>query len=490
MEIRKSTLTTEALFREVSAQVQMESAIPLPQGKTLDRVLSYESEATVREVSCRDGAVVVTGTMTVKPFVESAERIPYAFEASAAFSHTIRLDGATPEMNARVRAEIPACTLKNEDGGLRMQATVSLTATVIESRQIPCITDLDGARGLERQTAAITLRRRTLLGAKSTHISEPIPAPRGSSVLKAGAVPLVTGLMRDSDGMRVEGELRVSTLYLAQDGGVLREDRTLPFADLIPCESGENASASVTLTQLSVVIEEEGAATVDASLSIGVYGCVSDTQRILLDAYDDSGSFLCSTKDASALNYEAVWSQTVQMNEALAVPAHMKDAYLPICVSMRTAITGVGTEENRGRIEGVLAATVVYRDDNGMKQSFTQELPLSFETEAKGDVLIPRIRVLETSLSGGGRTVGLTFTMAVEAEWYRQISFRYVPELLPAPAREPDSGMLVWFADPDESLFSVGKRFSIPIERVRACNPDLTEPIKVGTPVLIFRNKN
>ena len=489
MEIRKTTLTTEARFGEAAAQVQMESAIPLPHGKTLDRVLSYEAEATVGDASCRDGAIVVTGTMTVRPMAESAERLPYAFEAAAAFSHTIRLDGVTPDMNARVRAEIPACTLKSEDGGLRMQATVALTATVIEPKQIVCIADLDGAHRLERLIEPVTIRRRALLGAKSVRINEPIPAPRAASVLTASAVPVVTGLLRGSDGMRAQGELKTTVLYLAPDGGVMREQRTLPFSDLVACEPGENASATVTLTQLSVTIEEEGSATLDAALSIGVYGCVTQTERILSDAYDEDSTFLCRTERTDVQNYEAAWSQTVQMNETLTVPPHMKDCYLPICACTRTAVTNVSVDGERGRIEGVLAATVVYRDDDGMKQSFTQELPLSFDTDAKGDVLIPRIRVLEAALTGGGRTVGLTLSLSVEAEWYRRVPVTYVAELLPAPAREADSGMLVWFADPDESLFSVGKRFSIPLAKLRAGNPDLTEPIREGTPVLIFKNR-
>ena len=62
MEIRKTTLLTETLFGETTAQAQMESAIPLPQGKTLERVLSAESEAAITDVNCRDGAIVVTGT--------------------------------------------------------------------------------------------------------------------------------------------------------------------------------------------------------------------------------------------------------------------------------------------------------------------------------------------------------------------------------------------------------------------------------------------
>ena len=489
MEIRKTTLVTETLFLQTSAQAQMESAIPLPQGKTLERVLSCESEATVREVACRDGAVVVTGTMTLRPVVESAEREPYAFEASASFSHTIRADGVTPAMNARVLAEIPACTLRSEDGGLRMQATVELTATVLETKQIPCITDLDGVCGLERLTGTVTLKKRALLGAKSTHVNEPIPSPAGATVLKASAAPLITGLLRGSDGMRAEGELKLSVLYRKPDGGIVCEQNSVPFSDLIGCEPGENAFACATLTQLSVVIEEEGSATVDAALSIGVYGCVQDTQRILADAYDETGSFLCRTEEATVQNYEAMWSQTVQISETLPVPGHMKDAYLPLYLSHRTAVTGVSAENGRGRIEGVLAATVVYRDDDGMKQSFTAELPLSFDTEAKGDVLIARVRVLSASLTGGGRTVGLSATLCVEAEWYRRCTFTYVPELLPAPAREGDSGMLVWFADPDETLFSIGKRFSVPVTRVRACNPNLTEPVREGTPVLIFRNR-
>ncbi len=489
MEIRKTTLSAETLFKRTTAQAQAESAIPLPQGKTLERVLSNESEAVIREVACRDGAVVVTGTMTVRPTVESTEHTPYAFEASADFTHTIRMDGVTPDMNARVRVEIPACSLKNEDGGLRMQATAELCTTVLEPKQISCITDIDGTSGLERLIETVTLKRRALLGAKSAHINESVNAPQGAAVLKANAAPQIGGMLLGTDGMRIDGALKLSILYLLPDGGIRRECASVPFSDTVPCEAGENAAASVSVKSLSVVAEEDGTATVDATLSIGVCGCVTDTQRVLSDAYDETGSFLCKTETATVQNYEAAYFETAQLSETLTVPAHMKDAYQPLYACIRTAITDTSVENGRGRIEGIMAVTVVYRDDDGSKQSFTQELPLSFDTEAKGDVLLPRIRVLDYALTGGGRTVGLNVTLCIEAEWYRSVTFRFVPELLPAPERENDSGMLVWFTDPDETLFSIGKRFGLPIQRVRACNPNLCEPIREGTPVLIFRNR-
>ena len=488
MEIRKTTLTTETLYRETVAEAQMESAIPLPQGKTLERVLSAESEAAVNEISCRDGAIVVTGTMTLKPTVESAERQPYSFEAAAEFSHTIRMEGVTPEMSARVSAEIPACSVRREDGGLRMQATIHLRAAVFEPEQIVCVTGIDDARGAEVQTASVTLKKRTLLGAHSLRLNESIDAPHGMTVIKASGTPLVNGLVKSTDGMLPQGELRLCVLYGAADGGIRREQYTLPFSGVIACEPGENAFSTATLTSLSVYIEEEGTATVDAALSIGVYGSASDSLRILTDAYDAAGDFSCEIERARALNYEGAWSQTVQLNETIPVPSHAKDAYLPLYAALRTAVTRASAENGRGIIEGVLAATVVYRDDDGMKQSFTHELPLSFETEAKGTLPIVRIRVFDASLSGGGRTVGLGLTAAVDVEWYREIEFDHVPELGPGIPRETESGMLVWFADPDETLFSIGKRFGVPIARVKACNPNLSEPIKEGTPVLLIRS--
>ena len=487
MEIRKTTLLTETLFRETTAQAQMESAIPLPQGKTLERVLSAESEATVDEISCRDGAVVVTGTMTLKPTVESAERLPYAFEAAAEFSHTIRMEGVTPDMTARVSAEIPACTVKREDGGLRMQATVELRTAVFRLAQIPCITGLDDARDAEIQTAAVTLKKRTLLGAHSLRMSEPIDAPRGMTVIRSSATPLVNGLVKSTEGMLPQGELKLCVLYGAADGGVRREQYVIPFSDVIACEPGENAFAAATLSSLSVTVEEEGAATVDAALSIGVYGCTSETHRILTDAYDAANDFSCEIRHARAENYEGAWSQTVQLNETVPVPTHMKDAYLPLYAALRPAVTRVSVEDGRGLIEGILAVTVVYRDDDGMKQSFTHELPLSFETEARGTLPIVRIRAFEANLSGGGRTVALTVSVSVETEWYREIAFDHVPELSPGTPCETDCGMLVWFADPNDSLFSIGKRFGVPTARVRACNPNLSEPIAEGTPVLLIR---
>ena len=488
MEIRKTTLLTETLFREATAQAQMESAIPLPQGKTLERVLSAESEATVDEISCRDGAVVVTGTMTLKPTVESAERLPYAFEAAAEFSHTIRVEGVTPDMTARVSAEIPACSVKREDGGLRMQATVELRVAVFQPQQIPCITGLDDANDAEIKTASVTLKKRTLLGAHGLRMSEPIDAPRGMTVIKASATPLVNGLVKSTEGMLPQGELKLTVLYGAADGGMRKELYVIPFSDVIACEPGENAFASATLTSLSVTVEEEGAATVDAALSIGVYGCTSETQRIVTDAYDAASDFSCEIRHALAENYEGAWSQTVQLNETVPVPPHMKDAYLPLYAALRPAVTRVSVEDGRGLFEGILAVTVVYRDDDGMKQSFTHELPLSFETEARGTLPVVRIRAFDANLSGGGRTVALTVSVSVETEWYREIAFDHVPELSPGTPCETDCGMLVWFADPDETLFSIGKRFGVPTARVRACNPNLTEPIREGTPVLLIRS--
>ena len=487
MEIRKTILQTETLFGETTAQAQMESAIPLPQGRSAERVLSSEAVATVDEIACRDGAVVVTGTMTVKPVVEGTDRIPLAFEAAATFSHTIRMDGVTPDMSARVSAEIPACTLRREDGGLRMQATVQLRAAVFTPKEIPCITALEDGNGLEQQSDTLTLKRRMLLGAHSLHVNEALDAPRGCTVLKASATPLITALVKGTDGQLPQGEFKLSVLFAEPDGGIRNAQYTVPFSDVIPCESGEEPYADVTLTRMSAVIEEEGTLSVDATLSIGVYGGKSETQRILLDAYDANGSFSCVRRTETTLRYEGARFETVQMNETIPVPGHMKDAYLPLYASLRTAITNVSIADGRGRMEGVLAVTVVYRDDDGAKQSFVHELPLSFDTEARGTLLIPRVCAYDAQLSGSGRTVALKLTMTVAAEWYREIAICCVPELAAGVPCETDAGMLVWFADADETLFSIGKRFAVPTARVRACNPTLTEPIAEGTPVLLLR---
>ena len=306
-------------------------------------------------------------------------------------------------------------------------------------------------------------------------------------MLKASAVPLITGLVKGTEGQLPQGELKLSVLYGEPDGGIRRELYTVPFSDVIACEPGEDPYADASLTSLTVTVEEEGTATVDAALSIGIYGSKSETEKVLTDAYDADGSFSCEAQTAEALRYEGARFETVQMNETIPVPGHMKDAYLPLYAAMRTAVTNVSIRDGRGRIEGVLAVTVVYRDDDGVKQSFTHELPLSFDTEARGTLLLPRIRAYDAVLSGSGRTVSANVTLTVEAEWYRTVVFSHVPELSAGTPCETNCGMLVWFADANETLFSIGKRFRVPTARVRASNPTLCEPIAEGTPVLLIR---
>ena len=58
---------------------------------------------------------------------------------------------------------------------------------------------------------------------------------------------------------------------------------------------------------------------------------------------------------------------------------------------------------------------------------------------------------------------------------------------MPAPPEETPSGILLYFADAGETLFSVGKRFRLPLSAIRRMNPDLTEPLADGARIVMLK---
>ena len=487
MDIRKSTLLTETLFGEAAAQAQLYSSIPLPQGKTAERLLSMNATVTVKDAACGVDTVAVAGVIALHLVVETAERKPFAFDASAEFSHGVAMAGVTAEMSARVLAELLACTCRAEEGGLRMEATVSLQTAVLAPQALACITGLEDAKGLQTLTQSVTLNKRILLGAHACRVREVFDTPNGLAVLCAEGTPLVRATRYLDDAMTVEGAINLYVLFSDAEGGIRREPYGMSFSDSIPCERNASVCCSVTLSKLYADALEDGTFSIEAVLSIGLYGVVQTEASLLADAYDAAGSFACQKETATCLDYCGAQTESVSVAESIPVPNHLPECYMPLYACVRPVLTGRVQDDKETLFEGILDATVVYRADDGMKQSFRAELPWSLALTAPNGLLLPKVSVTDVSISGGGRVVRLTAELSMETECYDARALTYTADLTQGTPCETQAGILVYFADAGETFFSVGKRFGVPVAQVQRCNPERTEPLQEGAPILLFR---
>ena len=489
MEIQKTVLSAETLVGSATAQAQLESAIPLPSGVRSEKVLSCEPDVRVRETLCTKDGVQVTGLLLLHLVVETDANRPLSFDASATFTHELSLPGTTTEMTARAAAYAPACTCRVEEGGLRMQATLLLRAEVFSTERETCIAGIDDAKGLETQGESIRLVRRTLLGAHAIRVKETLDAPENLSLLTVHGTAEVGRIANGSGGLMLEGTLTVTALYYDGEGGAVPKVYAIPFSDSIDAEPNPQPSASAEVTQLEVNYDSDGELAIEAVLSLGVYGIAEETAWVLSDAYDSEGSFSCETKPVQCLNYVGERSRTTVLREPIYVPGHLKDVTRVLYVTATPAITDTVVNEREASIDGLLLLSVVYRADDGRLYGFKTDLPLSLPLEPFGTLLLPEITVRSAEATGSGRTLSCTVELKYGGEWYRQETARFTTDLKPGVPRDPHEGILVYFPDRGETVFSIGKRFGIPTAASRAQNPTLSEPIPDDASVLLMRGR-
>lgn len=489
MEIQKTVLSVETLVGTATAQAQLESAIPLPNGVRSEKVLSCEPEVSVRETVCAKDSVQVTGLLTLHLTVETEEEKPSAFDAAATFSHTLSVPGAAAQMSARVRAYAPSCTCRVEEGGLRMQTTLLLRGAVFSTDRQECIAGIEDAKGLETQGETVRLDRRTLLGAHSLRVRETVDAPVDAALLRASADADVERLVNGADGVLLEGTLTVSALYAAEDGGVVRQAYAIPFSDAIDAEANPSPCASVEVMQLNADYDADGELRIEAVLSLGLYGTASTEAAVLSDAYDKEGSFSCETKEIPCLTFSGERKHTAVLREPVYVPGHMKDVTRVLYTSATPAVTDTSVGEREASIDGLLLLSIVYRADDGRLYGFKTDLPFSLMLDPMGTLLLPEVSVRSAETTGSGHTLSCTVELKYGGEWYRQENLPLTIDVRPGAPRDPHEGILIYFTDEDDTIFSIGKRFGIAQSCVKQWNPRLSEPIREGVPVLLMRGR-
>ncbi len=89
MDVEKVSFNVDTLYARLEEQVPIESAIPLPQGRTAGNVLSVTPQLQIREVRVNETGVRLGGQLQLHLVAETGERVLFSFDAAAEFTHLI-----------------------------------------------------------------------------------------------------------------------------------------------------------------------------------------------------------------------------------------------------------------------------------------------------------------------------------------------------------------------------------------------------------------
>ena len=488
MDVEKVSFNVDTLYMQLGEQVPIESAIPLPQGRTAGSVLSVTPELQIREVRVGETGVRLSGQLQLHLIAETGERVLFSFDAAAEFTHLISARITEDGLQPRIYGQLLKCACHREDDGLRLSAVLDLKVWLLLPREVGAVSAIRGAVGLESREETIVTRRRSLQGAKAIQVRDELGVEAGTNVLESKGTVRILSSRQTGDGMALEGELYSSLVLLDPEGRLREMPVRTPFTDTVKLEgqNGQGAALNAELNGLSARTDGE-ALFLSGDVSVSAYGGAESRMRILYDAYDEGGTFLCHREEKTGLMYLGPVLKEETVEGSLAVPNHMPDVQQVLYSRALPAITGLEPTEGGTLLEGVVLVTTVYRCDSGLLHSFTGEVPFSLTLPGQGGLVLPLSAAAFSTVTGRGRVLQGRVELLFSGEQYAENPIGYTDDLLAGPGTQPGRGILIYAPDPDENLFTVGKRFGIPQRRLQELNGELSEPFCGKERILIIK---
>ncbi len=488
MDVEKVSFNVDTLYAKLEEQVPIESAIPLPQGRSAGNVLSVTPQLQIREVRVGEAGVRLSGQLQLHLIAETGERVLFSFDAAAEFTHLISARVTEDGLQPRVFGQLMKCACHREDDGLRLSAVLDLKVWLLQPREIGAVSAIRGAVGLESREETIMTRRRSLQGAKAVQVRDELGVEAGTNVLENKGTVRVLSARQTVDGMALEGEL-FSALVLLDPEGRLREMTVrTPFADTVKLEGPVNGSASLTAELTGLTARTDGEALfLNGDVSVSAYGGAESRMRVLLDAYDEGGTFLCHREAKTGLMYLGPVLKEETVEGPLTVPNHMPEVQQVLYSRALPAVTNLDPGPDGTLFEGVVLVTTVYRCDSGLLHSFTGEVPFYLILPGQAGLVLPLSASAFSAVNGRGRVLQGRVELLFCGEQYAENRISYTDDLLAGPGTQQSRGILIYAPDPEESLFTVGKRFGIPQSRLRELNGELSEPFRGTERILIIK---
>ncbi len=490
MDIQTSIPGLDLWIGNTTAQTVLDSEIPLPEGRIAVSVLSVFAELHVEETACVEDGVRASGRLTLRLLCGTDAGEPFGFTASSAFTHEMRLSGAQEGMQATVTGQLMECRCRAENGKVRLSAVLELNAAVTAACTVPLVTGITDCPGLEVQAGTIEHRRRVLLTEHTVRVYEEIAAPNAAKILLYRGAAEIRSLSCSGNSVSAEGSLYVMLLNESADGQLTTQSAILPFTDVFEAGYAPEMWAVAAVQQLSVVSADEsfGVADVEALVQIRLYGVERTETSVLLDAYDKSAAFTCEQTALTVKRSLGAAQQRFSLRESVQIPPHLPEAYRPILAAAIPAVTGTFERDGRLGVDAMLFVTVLYQCDGGMLHSFTEDIPVQmlFDCETAEDVRVT-LDVLSVHAAGGGRMPELQFTVMATAERYAEERILATSGVTPGGTEPAYQGVIVYCADAGDTLFSIGKRFLVPVQRILEWNGELKEPLAEGQTVLLLR---
>lgn len=502
LEVQKQTIEVEKLIGAQYSQVLIRAEALVPgAGKEAIEPLMAEANVYVSGADVQMERVVLDGSVFCQAVYRQGEEITLrALTAQAALSQVVDVPGAAPGMLSRVQAQVEHVEARYENGHMVFSVTCGLRVQVLRLDQVELIDSVSGVDGLQTiyedvcscKLAADTEAEALVKG----EISLPVVLDARMPLMDWGAA-IIDSAEPDLGGLRVKGRIQVETLIASGVAGrpaalikyPLEFDRLVELPEWLVNDAAATASIRKIQSRVDRSEEEEDAQLqVEAELIIAVQANARDCVNALRDAYTTMGSMLEVERDEIDI---CTGIDRVQFSESVRgtvlLGENAPGVGTVVAVRVCPDVAGWRNENGKGRVEGLLEATILYMPGGSDVPASTRaELP--FAVDVPGGLTDESWISIDVTSAEANALMSDRLEMKVmlniSGETRRRGTARVVREIAEGAPLVRRPGIVVFWPSEGETPWEIGKKYALPVESVTGAG-EKKQRIEPGKPVIL-----
>lgn len=262
-------------------------------------------------------------------------------------------------------------------------------------------------------------------------------------------------------------------------------------------ETGDLLDARVTVKDVAAASQDagDGEATLRVEVLLGLEGWSDrkETVTVLSDAYTLSGDDLRLTAGMVPVRTGDSRQQAAESGKAMLMLPEGTPPVRSVLAAFATP-TLASREQIGGRMtaEGTMDVTLLYMtDDSDAPVSVRQTAPfrMTFAAHTQPEDILTVSATEVDAMPITSDRVEIRYILHLDAEGIEQESVRLVTDAQPVAAGEPTGDIVLYFTQPEETLWDIARRYRVPTEDIRALNPELTGEPATGQGVVVWRRQ-
>lgn len=503
-EVLREELAIERFVGEGLSQAVVEGEVALPGGlREETTVLSAEAVAVLDHSAVDANRVTVEGkTVFHVLYTQGDPTHVSALEASAEFSHPMELSGAQSGMTAPVSLMVEHVEASAQGGRLRLMAILRVQARVFSDEPMEVVTGVRGMDGLMLRTETLGGCQTVARGGQDVLVRDECDLGavlQITDTLYATAIATVQDVMGGEERATLSGSIALEVVHRSAmpSRPLVVTRHTIPFEETLALtgENGDSLCAAAVVKDVAVLSQEgqeEGSRTLRAEVLLGLSAQAARQRDVclLLDAYTTQGDCLALQKQAveRALSHRQI--HTAESGKLTLLLDGQPPARTPLRASLRPVVTDMSRTGGKLTVEGMMEVTLLYMtDDTEAPQTYRTEEP--FRMCFACDVSLPESLVLTpANVDVNGITsdrVEVKYILHLDCHDVQLAGESLVTQVDSQPSEEAEPGILIYFSQPQESLWDIAKRYRVSCDSLKRMNPDLNESDGQARQVILWR---